>query len=48
MVPANLSGEMDSTEAFTELFCRLTVSAHVVGMPNEVLDLRNTWNEPAR
>ena len=48
IVSAILNEEMDSTEAFTELFCGLTVSAHVTGMPDEVLDLRNTWNDPAR
>ncbi|HEX6386232.1 MAG TPA: phosphoenolpyruvate carboxykinase (ATP), partial [Anaerolineae bacterium] len=46
MVSAALSGELDDVETFTEPYFNLQVPRHIDGVPNEVLNPRNTWADP--
>jgi phosphoenolpyruvate carboxykinase (ATP) len=45
MVTAVLAGELDDTETFTEPFFGLHIPAKVKGVPDEVLNPRNTWDD---
>jgi phosphoenolpyruvate carboxykinase (ATP) len=46
MVSAALNGELDGVETFTFPVFDLEVPAHVEGVPDEVLNPRNTWADP--
>ncbi|HEX6384158.1 MAG TPA: phosphoenolpyruvate carboxykinase (ATP) [Anaerolineae bacterium] len=43
MVSATLKGELDEVETFTEPFFELEIPACIDGVPNELLNPRNTW-----
>jgi phosphoenolpyruvate carboxykinase (ATP) len=43
MITAVLAGHLDNTEFITEPFFNLQIPRHVPGVPEEVLDPRNTW-----
>ena len=47
MVSAILSGELDDVETTTEPFFNLHIPVHIKGVPDEVLNPRNTWSDPA-
>ena len=47
MVSAALKGELDDVETFGEPFFNLEVPAHVDGVPDEVLNPRDTWDDGA-
>ncbi len=43
MVTAALNGELDDVETFIEPFFNLNIPSHVDGVPDEVLNPRDTW-----
>lgn len=45
MVRAALAGELDDVETFEERHFGLAIPKHVEGIPDEVLDPRNTWED---
>jgi phosphoenolpyruvate carboxykinase (ATP) len=45
MVAAALSGELNEVETFTDPVFGLAVPSRVEGVPNEVLNPRNTWSD---
>ncbi len=45
MVAAALSGELDETETFEQPVFGLKVPKHVAGVPDEVLNPRETWED---
>lgn len=47
MVSAALAGELDDIETFTEPFFGLHIPKHVEGVPDDVLNPRNTWSDGA-
>jgi phosphoenolpyruvate carboxykinase (ATP) len=47
MVDAALRGELDAAETVTDPFFGLAVPTHVEGVPDDVLDPRATWADPA-
>jgi len=47
MVSAILSGELNEVETTTEPFFNLKIPMHIEGVPDEVLNPRNTWSDPA-
>ena len=47
LVSAALNGELDGAETFNFPIFNLEVPAHVEGVPDEVLDPRNTWADGA-
>ena len=47
MVSATLKGELDDVKTFTEPFFNLQVPAHLDGVPDEVLNPRDTWDDGA-
>jgi phosphoenolpyruvate carboxykinase (ATP) len=47
MVSATLKGELDDVKTFTEPFFNLQVPAHLDGVPDEVLNPRDTWDDDA-
>ena len=48
MISAILDGELDAVESETEPFFNLSIPTSVEGVPNEVLNPRNTWSDPAK
>jgi phosphoenolpyruvate carboxykinase (ATP) len=47
MVSAILSGELSGVEMTTEPFFNLTIPTSVPDVPTEVLNPRDTWEDPA-
>jgi phosphoenolpyruvate carboxykinase (ATP) len=47
MVSAILSGELNGVETATEPFFSLGIPTHVEGIPDGVLNPRDTWSDPA-
>jgi phosphoenolpyruvate carboxykinase (ATP) len=47
MVSAILSGELNEVETTTEPFFNLNIPTHLEGVPNEVLNPRDTWDDGA-
>ena len=47
MVSAILAGELNDVETTTEPFFNLKIPMHIEGVPDEVLNPRNTWSDPA-
>jgi phosphoenolpyruvate carboxykinase (ATP) len=45
IVSAILSGELDATEMFIEQFFGLNIPTNVIGVPDEVLAPRHTWQD---
>lgn len=45
MVRAALKGELDDVETMEEPFFGLAIPTHVEGVPNEILNPRNTWSD---
>lgn len=48
MVSAILSGELDDAEMITEPFFDLKIPTHLEGVPDKVLNPRDTWQDPAQ
>ena len=46
MVSAILSGELDDIDTRTEPFFDLNIPMHIEGVPDNVLNPRNTWSDP--
>ncbi len=47
MVSAILAGELNDVETTTEPFFNLNVPTHIEGVPDGVLNPRDTWSNPA-
>ncbi len=47
MINAVLNGELDNTGVWTEPYFGLAIPNQVNGVPDEVLDPRKTWADPA-
>jgi len=47
MVTAALNGNLDQVETFEDPVFGLHIPVHVPGVPDEVLNPRNTWSDPA-
>ncbi|MDX1418084.1 MAG: phosphoenolpyruvate carboxykinase (ATP), partial [Candidatus Promineifilaceae bacterium] len=45
MVRAVLAGELDGVETFEEPFFNLAIPKHIEGVPETVLNPRNTWDD---
>jgi phosphoenolpyruvate carboxykinase (ATP) len=48
MISAILSGQLDGVETVTEPYFNLEIPAHVEGVPDQVLNPRNTWTDAER
>ncbi|PJF39828.1 MAG: phosphoenolpyruvate carboxykinase (ATP) [Phototrophicales bacterium] len=46
IVNAALAGELNDVEYFTEPFFGLAIPTHIEGVPDEILNPRNTWANP--
>lgn len=47
MVSAILSGELNDVDTITEPFFDLNIPVHIEGVPDNVLNPRDTWSDPA-